>query len=212
MEDKLKKICIVGAGGFGREVASSFKSFFRQIEKEVVFMVDEDKFTNSEVLGVPVIITSAFIPAEYDVVIAVGDPFARKKIVERLPAETTYTTLIHPNATVMEGCEIGAGTIITTGCIITCNIRIGKHSHFNLNTTIGHDCTIGDYFTTAPGTNISGNCEIGDCVYFGTNTSVRPGVKICDDAVIGMGGVVVKNIIEKGTYIGNPLRKMEHKG
>ena len=43
----------------------------------------------------------------------------------------------------MDDCEIGAGSIITAGCIITTNIKIGKHSHLNLHTTIGHDCELG---------------------------------------------------------------------
>jgi acetyltransferase-like isoleucine patch superfamily enzyme len=46
-------------------------------------------------------------------------------------------------------------------------------------------------------------------VYFGTNSSVRQGITICQDVVIGMGGVVVKNITESGIYVGNPATKLE---
>jgi acetyltransferase-like isoleucine patch superfamily enzyme len=70
---------------------------------------------------------------------------------------------------------------------------------------------MGDFFTTAPAANISGNFHFGDCVYFGTNSAIRPGVKICDNVTIGMGGVVVKDITEEGVYIGNPLKKLEKK-
>ncbi len=208
-----RKLCIVGAGGFGREILSSFKDSFllqeKRIENEVVFLDDNPKLQNGKVMGIPVIQTQDFNPLEYEVVIAVGDPNTRKKIVESLPQETNYTTLIHPTAIVLDDCEIGEGSIITAGCIVTCNIKIGKHTHLNLNTTVGHDCVIGDFFTTAPGTHISGECEFGNCVYFGTNASVRQGVGICDDVTIGMGGVVVKDIKEKGVYIGNPLKKLE---
>jgi len=211
-EFKNKKLCIIGAGGFGREVLSSFKETFlllgKQIEKEVVFMDDDPKFRNTEVLGIPVISTTEFNPSEYDVVIAVGDSNIRKKIVEELPKETTYKTLIHPSAIIMEDCNIGIGSIVTAGCIATSNITIGEHSHLNLNTTIGHDCEIGNYFTTAPGVHISGECTIGNNVYFGTNASVRQGINICSDVIIGMGGVVVKHIEELGVYIGNPLKKL----
>lgn len=208
-----KKLCIVGAGGFGREVLSSFKDkFFKSDkwnDKEVVFLDDNPKLHNKKVMGIPVIQSSDFNPSDYEVVIAVGDPHTRKKIVENLlPHNTKYTTLIHPSAIVMHDCEIGEGSIITAGCTVTCNIKIGKHCHLNLHTTVGHDCRIGDYFTTAPGTHISGECEVGHQVYFGTNAAVRQGVKICDNTTIGMGGVVVKNIVESGTYIGNPLKKL----
>ena len=75
-----------------------------------------------------------------------------------------------------------------------------------MHTTVGHDCIIGDFFTTAPAVNISGSCKFGDNVYVGTNASVKNGITICDDVTIGMGGVVVKDILKPGTYIGNPAK------
>ena len=213
MKINKKKLCIVGAGGFGREVLSSFKDniqlFNNKIEDSVIFLDDDPMFINKKILGVPVIQTSEFISSEYEVVVAVGDPHTRRKIVESLPHDVNYITLIHPSAIVMEETEIGEGSIITAGSIVTCNIKIGKHTQLNLNTTVGHDCEIGDYFTTAPGAHISGHCLFGDNVYFGTNASVRQGVKVCDNVTIGMGGVVVKDITEKGIYVGNPLKKLE---
>lgn len=210
-----RKLCIVGAGGFGREVLSSFKNSFelegKSYEKEVLFLDDNPALKNQTIMGVKVISTSEFNAEEYAVVIAVGDPNTRKKIVDSLPSDTKYATLIHPNAIVADDAQIGEGSIVTAGCIVTCNIVIGKHAHLNLNSTVGHDCRIGDYFTTAPGVHISGECEFNDCVYFGTNASVRQGISICENVTIGMGGIVVKHISEPGVYIGNPTKKLETK-
>lgn len=208
-----KKLCIVGAGGFGREVLSSFLEFFLaadiNIEKAIYFLDDDPNLIGKKIMGLNVIQTKNFDPKNSEVVIAIGEPEKRKKIVNLLPKETSYTTLIHPSAILMSDCEIGEGSIITAKSILTCNIKIGKHSQLNLNTTIGHDCIIGDYFTTAPGVNISGECEIGNEVYFGTNSSVKQGIKICNGVTIGMGGTVVKNITESGIYVGNPTKKLE---
>jgi sugar O-acyltransferase (sialic acid O-acetyltransferase NeuD family) len=210
-----KKICILGAGGFGREVLccliDGIASTNLKIEETVCFMVSDDVFKETKIMGIDVIPQSKFEPALYNVVIAIGDPISRKRVVENLPPQTTYTSIIHPSAVISEYVEIGEGSIITAGSILTCNIKIGKHAHINLHTTIGHDCIIGDFFTTAPASNINGNCQFGDCVYFGANSVVRQGVKICDNVTIGMGGVVVKNITEEGVYIGNPLKKLEKK-
>ncbi len=210
-----KKICIVGVGGFGREVLclliDSMGNAGRKIEDAACFMVSDEHFKEPKIMGIDVIPRSSFAPEQYDVVVAIGDPKLRKGFVETLPPNTTYTTIIHPSAVMSDWVEIGEGSIVTAGTIMTCNIKIGKHAHLNLHTTVGHDCQIGDYFTTAPGANISGNCTFGDCVYFGTNASVRQGVHICDNVTIGMGGVVVKDIAEEGTYIGNPLKKLEKK-
>ena len=215
MMNNEKKICIVGAGGFGREtllcIIDGIATTNLKIEEVACFMVEDKYIDENIIMGVDLIPQSKFDPELYSVVVAIGDPSTRNKVIDSLPEETTFTTIIHPNAIICDWVKIGEGSIITAGVIMTCNIKIGKHSQLNLHTTIGHDCEMGDYFTTAPGANISGNCEFGDKVYFGTNSSVRQGVSICNDVTIGMGGVVVKNITESGVYIGNPLKKLEKK-
>jgi sugar O-acyltransferase (sialic acid O-acetyltransferase NeuD family) len=210
-----KKICIFGAGGLGREVLccliDGIATTNLKIEEIACFMVSDEYFTENKIMGVDLIPQSKFDPNLYNIVVAIGDPSARKRLVDSLPLQTTYTSIIHPSAVISKWVEIGEGSYIAAGTILTCNIKIGKHAHLNLHTTIGHDCIIGDFFTTAPAANISGNCHFGECVYFGTNSAVREGVKICDNVTIGMGGVVVKNINEEGVYIGNPLKKLEKK-
>ena len=74
---------------------------------------------------------------------------------------------------------------------------------------IGHDCIVGDYLSMMPGSIISGNVTIGDNVYLGTNSTIKEKTKLCDNLVIGMGGVVVNDINIHGTYIGLPVKKIE---
>ncbi|WP_395341848.1 acetyltransferase [Ningiella sp. W23] len=210
-----KKFCIVGTSGFGRETLTCLIDVMSntalKIEDAVVFLDEDGSCEESTLMGIPVIKKNEFVPQSFKVVVAIGDPKTRKKVVEALPPETEFTSIVHPSAVISQWVEVGQGSIITAGAVLTCNINIGKHAHINLHTTIGHDCTIGDYFTTAPATNISGNCEFGDYVYLGTNSSVRQGIKICNDVTIGMGGIVVKNIDEEGVYIGNPVSKLGRK-
>lgn len=207
-----KKYCIIGVGGFGREtlccLADSLSIDISSLNSYVCFMVDDKYYTQDKIMGVEVIPSSKFDPELYNVVVAVGDPVLRKMVINKLPSNTTFATIIHPSAIISEWVEIGEGSIIAAGSILTCNILIGKHSHINLNTTIGHDCNLGDFFTSAPGVNISGNCICGNCVYFGANSSVREKISICANVTIGMGGVVVKDIIEPGVYVGLPVKKI----
>ena len=79
----------------------------------------------------------------------------------------------------------------------------------NLHTTIGHDCIINDFFTTAPGVKISGNSMIGKCVYFGSNSSIKQKLKVCDNVTIGLNSGVVKDINESGIYGGVPVKKIK---
>jgi sugar O-acyltransferase (sialic acid O-acetyltransferase NeuD family) len=191
------KKAIIGYGGHAMEV-------FHQMNTDVVFFVD-DQYARGEVIPI-----SKFNPQEYEVIIAIGDPINRKKIYEKLPKETKYFTFIHPTAIIMDNTiEIGEGSFIGSHSILTTNIKIGKHTILNRVNQIGHDTIVGDFLSMMPGSIISGNCTIGDRVYFGTNSSVKEKVKICDDVTIGLNGGVVKNIVESGTYVGVPVRKIK---
>jgi sugar O-acyltransferase (sialic acid O-acetyltransferase NeuD family) len=208
-----KKIAIIGAGGFAKETLCCFidslNSSNRYAASNFCFMIEDEKVTGEKVLGVDVLPISTIDVEKHRVIVAIGDPNRRKLVVEGLPRNMEFVTVIHPSAVISEFASIGEGSIVTAGVIITCDITIGKHAHLNLHTTVGHDCVIGDYLTTTPGVNISGNCNFGEAVYFGTNASVKQGISICDRVTVGMGAVVLKNIEEPGTYVGNPLRKIK---
>ena len=206
-----KKICIIGTGGFGRETLCCLIDVLQgtgiNVADVACIMVTDNNEHTGKIMGVDIISFDEFNPKFYDVVVAIGVSATRKKVVESLPVDTTYATIIHPSAIISDWVTIGEGSIVTAGVIITCNVIIGKHAQLNLGTTIGHDCNAGDYFTTSPATNISGDCKFGDNVFIGTNGSIKQGVKICDNVTIGMGGVVTKHIIEPGTYVGLPAKK-----
>jgi|TARA_B110000503_G_C7113760_1_gene399347 sugar O-acyltransferase (sialic acid O-acetyltransferase NeuD family) len=195
---------IIGAGGFGREVYWGL-SFIERVNTK--FFVDDKYWDGKNNLILPI---SKFNPNEYEVVIAIGEPRDRFDMVQRLPKETKYFTHIHSTVQILgEDVEIGEGSIVCAGTIITTNVKLGKHAHLNLHTTIGHDCEIGDYFTTAPGAKVSGNCKIFDCVYIGTNASVKEKLSIHSLVTIGSNAAVVKNIEEPGTYVGVPVKKIK---
>ena len=194
---------IIGAGGFGREIYWSLNVTER---KDCVFFVDDNYF-HGEDKTLPI---SQFNPEEYEVVVAIADSNVRQRIVDSLDKKTKFFTHIHPSAQIHgEDVVIGEGSIICAGVIITTNVKIGKHAHINLITTIGHDCEIGDYFTTAPGVQISGNEKIGDRVYFGTRSCIKQKMTVCSDVIIGMNAGVTKSITEPGTYVGTPAKRIK---
>jgi sugar O-acyltransferase (sialic acid O-acetyltransferase NeuD family) len=194
------KKALVGAGGFADEVKAHMGEF------NMLCFVDDEYYKPNDKNVLPL---SGFNPNEYEVLIAIGEPTARQKIVNKLPNETKYFTFIHPTAQILgNDVIIGEGSIVCAGSIITTNCVIGKHTHLNLQTTIGHDCVIGNFFTTAPGVKISGNCEFGNCVYVGTNASVKEKIQICDNVIIGLNAGVVKHITESGIYVGVPSKKL----
>src|SRR5699024_4825180 len=81
----------------------------------------------------------------------------------------SYPTLIHPNASIGgDEVEIGKGTIICEGNIITCNIKIKEFVILNIMCTVGHDTIIDSYCAFMPSVNISGEFNIKESVYVGT--------------------------------------------
>jgi len=206
------KISIFGTGGFGQETFICLSDILSQTNydiKEIVnFIVDDRYYNRDKLLGISILPLSEFNPNDSELVIGIGNPQIRKKIVEQLPNNTKFSSIIHPSVKIPNSTKIGDGCIITSGSIISVNVNIGNHSQLNFNSIIGHDCIIGDFFTTAPSVNINGNCKIGKNVYMGTNCAIRQNISICDNAIIGMGSVVIKDITQEGTYFGNPSRKI----
>lgn len=202
------KLGIIGFGSFTREILPEIKRpfdiFVTKDYLPVINVCDISKKYKCNVF-----LLENFDTKKYEALIT--NVSNRKDIIQLLPRETKYTNFISKYARILgNDVFLGKSTIICAGSILTTNIKIGDFSQINLNTTIGHDCCIDNYFTTAPGVNISGNCIIGKNVYIGTNSSVKEKVKICDNVIIGMQSGVIKNIDEYGTYAGSPVQKINY--
>lgn len=206
-------IGILGAGGFGREVLHwSYDDdyIYREARIRVVHMYD-GTVTEKRTLDNGIVISNEIQDIPY--VIGVGEPSTKLKLLSKVDtSKMRFERVVHSKAIFGERDwwrYVGEGSVICPGVIITTNVRIGKFVTLNLNATVGHDTVIGDYCNFAPGANISGNCTIGNRVSVGTNAAIREKITVCDDVVIGMGGIVVKDITEPGVYVGNPARKIK---
>jgi len=109
---------------------------------------------------------------------------------------------------------IGPFTEIQKGVVIGNNCKVQSHSFICEGVTIGNNCFIGHGVmfvndTFSEGKPAGGDKSkwlktvVGNNVSIGSNATILP-VAICDNAVIGAGAVVTKDIIQAGIYIGNP--------
>jgi sugar O-acyltransferase (sialic acid O-acetyltransferase NeuD family) len=211
-----KSIAIYGASGFGREVAWLVESCnIDSDSREVVCFIDDDEAQYGKTLnGIPVMgleeARRSFPNA--CVVGGVGNPGVRRTLMEKAAAVGFgYETLIHPRVEMSKWVEVGEGTVICAGNILTTNIRLGEHVQINLDCTIGHDVIMGDYSTLAPGVHVSGCVHLGRGVYLGTGAVIINGTQanpltIGDEAVIGAGACVTKSVAAGATVVGVPAR------
>lgn len=103
--------------------------------------------------------------------------------------------------------EIGANTCIDRGALA--DTVIGDHTKINNLCHIAHNNKIGKNVIITGCVNVSGSNVIDDDVWIAPNSSIRGWVHINKGATVGMGAVVVKDIPENETWVGNPARKME---
>jgi sugar O-acyltransferase (sialic acid O-acetyltransferase NeuD family) len=204
-----KQLVIYGAGGLGRELSVWIKKI---PDYDLLGFVDDNLNEGSIVDGVRIIggATSISSFKELHVVIGVGDPESRLKIAEKLVSfpMIKFPALIHPRAIIedVSTTKIGEGTIITAGCVLTTGINIGKHVLINLNSTMGHDCFVGDCTCIMPGVNISGMVKIGKGVLVGTGASLLNNLAVGDRCKVGAGAVVIRSLPENCTAVGVPAK------
>lgn len=209
----MKDIIIIGAGGFGREVAWLIEDInkINPIWNVVGFVDDNKDIQGEEINGYKVVGDTEWLKEqEFNVVNAIGNPIVKKKVMDRLlKSENVYPTIIHPSVICSNLVNIGEGAIICAGNILTVNINIGKHTIINLDCTIGHNVAIGDYSTILPSVNISGFVKIDECVSVGTGTAIIQGIKIGKNTIIGAGSVVVNDLPTNCTAIGAPAKPIK---
>ena len=141
---------------------------------------------------------------------AIGDNYNRKRVINELYNDGfSIPIIINPSAIIPTSTEIGCGTCIISGVVVNNDVVVGEGCILNTNSSIDHHCNIGNYTHIAPGVTIAGHCNIGECCLIGAGSTIINGITIVDDVIIGAGGVVVEDILEPGTYIGVPVKKIK---
>ena len=140
-------------------------------------------------------------------IIAIGNNNIRAKIAEKL--KLPYITLIHPSANISILTTIGEGTVIMANATVNAGTQIGSHCIINTGAIVEHDNKIENYVHISPNATITGTVNIGECTHIGAGAIVRNNINITCNCVIGAGAVVVKDIEEKGTYVGVPAKLLK---
>jgi sugar O-acyltransferase (sialic acid O-acetyltransferase NeuD family) len=145
-----------------------------------------------------------------DFFVAIGNNQMREKIQSSLSEiNASIVTLIHPNATIAIDVQIGIGTAIMAGAVINSSTIIGNGCIINTSSSIDHDNIIEDFVHISPGARLAGSVKVGNRTWIGIGGTLSNNVTIYSDCILGAGIVLVKDIIESGTYVGLPIRRVD---
>lgn len=217
---KFQPMAILGAGAFAREVFWHVYETYREefeatpglLEESFVFV--DDFFTESMLdtgKGKYRVIKDWKFDRPYRFLVGVGGTKGKEAMVTKALAAglKPHPTVIHPRALV-QNAQVGVGGIITPGCVVTTQVKIGDYVVLNLNSTIGHDAIIEDFCTVNPGCSVSGYTHLHRGVTLGTGTVTREKSSIAAFVTTGAQSAVIKDITEAGiVVIGAPAKKLE---
>lgn len=212
----MKKICIIGAGGFGREVAWLIERInYVSPTWEIQGFIDDnrDKWGMREG-GLPVLGGCEVLEKSAEelwVVCAIGNSQVRQKVIGKISKypNIRFATIVDPGVLMSRRVSVGEGSIVCAGTIFTVDINVGKHVIINLDCTVGHDTVIEDFVTVYPSVNISGCAVIERCVELGTGTQIIQGKRVSHHTVVGAGAVVTKDLPCRCTAVGAPAKPIK---
>lgn len=87
--------------------------------------------------------------------------------------------------------------------------EIGDGTKIDNLVHIAHNCKIGKHNLICAGAIIGGSVVTGDRCFIGIGAMIKNKVRIGNDVTIGAGAVVLKDVPDGWTVVGNPARKLQ---
>jgi len=214
MINKKQEIILIGGGG---HCCSCIDVIEATGSYNIAGIVDVKQKLGQKVLGYNIIAIDediARLSKQYkNFFISIGhvktaDP--RKQKFEQLEKlSVNIVTIVSPLAHVSKHSEIGRGTIIMHGAVVNANVKVGLNCIINTRAIIEHDSFIGEHTHVSTGAIVNGKCVVGDGTFLGSNSVLADGITISDDVVVGAGAIVCRPLLDRGVYVGNPVRRIK---
>ena len=209
----MSPLYIIGAGGFGREVAHWLaQSPDCGVKWRLAGFLDDNAAALTGFRADLKVVGSiqSYRPAPGDLLVcAVSQPKIKPAVVESLRARgARFLTFVHPRATLGGNVRLGEGCIVCPGAVLTCDIEVGEHTTVNVNATIGHDARVGSFCLVSGHVDITGFCKVGDRVFLGSHATMIPRTVIGDGATVAAGAVVFSKVEPGVTVAGNPAARI----
>lgn len=143
--------------------------------------------------------------------VAVGDNSSRERIYNELQAKyakLNFPPLVHASATISSFTSIGDGTVVMPRAVIGPNSKVGKFCLLNTQSSIDHDCVMLDFSSLAPAAVTGGTVQIGLRSAVSIGATIKHGLKIGDDSVVGANSYLNKDLPNNRVAYGTPAKQI----
>lgn len=110
------------------------------------------------------------------------------------------------------GVVIGDDVNIGANCVVACGTMsdtvIGQGTKIDCLTHIAHNVKIGKHCHIVSHTDICGSVIVGDYCWISSHVSIRDHITVGNNAFVGMGAIVIKDVPDNVVVAGCPARKL----
>jgi acetyltransferase EpsM len=139
--------------------------------------------------------------------VAVGDSDARLRLADAARDHGFQLAIVvHPRAVVAAGVEIGGGTAVFAGSILSPGVRLGENVIVNTAASVDHGSVLEAGVHVSIGARIGGRVVVGRAAFIGMGAAVVTGVHIGERSIVGAGAVVLKDVPPGVVAYGVPAR------
>lgn len=203
----MAKLVIFGAGDIAR-LAHFY--FTRDSEHSVVAFTVDRAFRQSDSFeGLPLTefetLAEQYPPNEYSMFVALSyanmnrvraEKYSQAKskgytLVSYVSSRCTWLTE-HPPG---DNCFVLEDNTVQPFVKIGCDVTLWSGNH------IGHDAVIGDHSFVSSHVVISGRVHVGDYCFLGVNATIRNGISVAPETLVGAGALVMADTKPKSVYV-----------
>ncbi len=207
----MKKLIIIGAGGFAKSVIDSLNPSLYKIKGFI-----DDYKDDIDHLGYPILgknVDCIENPDGFFYFVAIGNNEKRTKWYKELKSKNLQLiNIIDSSAIVSDNVQLGEGCFIGKMAIVNSKSIIGDNCIINTKALVEHGCIIHDHINVSTNTVLNGDVRIGDYSFIGSCSVINGQITIGKNVMVGSGSVVIHDVEDNATVVGVPARVIKKGG